>query len=308
MLVAERDGLLIEARDAERAGVFVCPDCGRDLILRRGEVKVAHFAHKPPVVCREARGETPEHHWAKAALRDAFSARGLKAALERRIVGEPAERRSDVVVWSPAGRAVAIEVQRSIMPLAEVRRRTASYLAAGLPVVWVSVLERAVADRVAGAEARIPAGEIAGEGGLFLDRLPLAAWARFAAWLIYGRSYWLDPRREALWFGRLELARTFAEPFLRDDPENGAVAVGGRWRSMKSRVDLRLYGPVPLADLKLVPHRRRAARLGTVDLPAGPVAWFDTADGLDGRIEAFTRRYRTARSALLRPAGSDDRP
>lgn len=307
MLVAERDGLLIEARDAERAGAFVCPDCGRDLILRRGEVKVAHFAHKPPVVCREARGETPEHHWAKAALRDAFSARGLEAAVERRLVGDPAERRSDVVVWSPTGRAVAIEVQRSVMPLAEVRRRTASYMAAGLPVVWVSVLDGDVADRIAATEGRAATGMPAGESGLFLDRLPLAAWARFAAWLVYGRSYWLDPAREALWFGRLELARTFAEPFLHEHPEAGTVAVGGRWRSMKSRVDLRLHGPVPLADLKLVPHRRRAARLGALDLPAGPVAWFDTPDGLDGRIEAFTRRYRAARSALLRPGGSADR-
>jgi hypothetical protein len=295
MLIAERDGLLVDASLAERAGAFTCPECGHDLILRRGEVRVSHFAHKPPIACREARGETAEHNWGKAALQAGFAARGLRAEVECRLVGDPAERRSDLVVWSPSGRPVAVEIQRSVMPLAEIRRRTVSYMAAGIPVVWVAVLQGETAAQLAARD--LAAG--ADAAGLFLDRLPLPAWARFAAHLVYGRSYWLDPDRGVLWFGRLEAARTFAQPFLRDDPAAGPTLVGGRWQSMKSRVDLRLRGPVPLGDLVVVPHRRRAARLGRLEVPAGPVVWFDTPDGLDRRIEAFTRAYRGARAEVL---------
>ena len=29
---------------------FKCPMCGNETILRKGKVKVHHFAHKPPVI------------------------------------------------------------------------------------------------------------------------------------------------------------------------------------------------------------------------------------------------------------------
>ena len=301
MLVAERDGLLIEAAAARRYDGFVCPECGRALILRRGELKIPHFAHLPPVECREARGETEAHHWAKAVLRDAFLKSGSDAEVERRLVGEPAERRTDLAVALPGGGMVAIEIQRSDLTLADIRTRTTSFMRAGVPVVWVGLVDDALALRIEAGRA----GAGLSPEGHFLDRLPLPAWARFAGRLAFGRSAWLDPAAGTLWIGRQEVSRQFAEPFRRGDPEIGFQDVGGRWRSMKTRVDLRLYGPVPFDALVLRASRRRAARIGDVDLPAGPIAWFDTQDGLDGRIETFTRGYRTARAAVLgRPAAA----
>ncbi|MBT9288219.1 competence protein CoiA [Prosthecodimorpha staleyi] len=300
MLVAERDGLLIDAAAARRHDGFVCPECGRALILRRGDLKVSHFAHLPPVECREARGETEAHHWAKAALRDAFLERRMEAEVERRLVGDPAERRTDLALALPGGGMVAIEIQRSDLTVAELRTRTASYMRASVPVLWVGLVDAALAERI--AAGRPGAGQ--SPEGLFLDRLPLPAWARFAGRLAFGRGAWLDPATGALWIGRQEVARQFAAPFRRGDPETGFQDVGGRWSSMKTRVDLRLHGPVPLRDLIVRASRRRAARIGGMDLPAGPIAWFDTEDGLDGRIEAFTRGYRAARAAVLGRPGA----
>ena len=38
---------LITADSAERGCDFKCPSCKESLILKRGKVKTAHFAHKP---------------------------------------------------------------------------------------------------------------------------------------------------------------------------------------------------------------------------------------------------------------------
>lgn len=46
-LYAYIDEKLVTADSAERGQNFTCPRCKEDLILKRGEIKAAHFAHKP---------------------------------------------------------------------------------------------------------------------------------------------------------------------------------------------------------------------------------------------------------------------
>ena len=75
MLVALSEGARITAAAAQRGGEFRCPSCGKELILKKGQVVIHHFAHKPPIVCDWARGETLAHLEAKRIVHEALTAR-----------------------------------------------------------------------------------------------------------------------------------------------------------------------------------------------------------------------------------------
>ena len=62
-----------------------CPENGR--------VVIHHFAHKPPILCDWARGETLAHLGAKRLVHAALTARGVKAELEYSVETLPGDRR-----------------------------------------------------------------------------------------------------------------------------------------------------------------------------------------------------------------------
>lgn len=62
------DGRYVTPNDAARDDEHRCPQCGDLVVLRRGEVKRAHFAHKPSATCS---AETVEHIVAKHAVAEA---------------------------------------------------------------------------------------------------------------------------------------------------------------------------------------------------------------------------------------------
>jgi hypothetical protein len=63
-------GELVPARKAKGEVGYRCPGCGGPLLLRKGEIRSAHFAHKPDAHCA---AETALHsgvkHWIAAILR-----------------------------------------------------------------------------------------------------------------------------------------------------------------------------------------------------------------------------------------------
>jgi len=117
------------------AGPFTCPECGGEVILRKGRIKVHHFAHKPPVDCAYGTGETELHRQAKQDIYDALLESGLctDVALEASIGGIV---RPDVQVRIKNVH-VAIEVQGSSLTVAEIARRTRGYYNLGVCVFWV---------------------------------------------------------------------------------------------------------------------------------------------------------------------------
>jgi Competence protein CoiA-like family len=99
------------------------------VILKQGRKVIWHFAHKPPTDCTWARGETLAHLGAKKLVRDALVARGLRAELEYTVAALPGDRRADVMVWSPAGEMVAVELQHTSIALSEIDARAFCYSA-----------------------------------------------------------------------------------------------------------------------------------------------------------------------------------
>ena len=47
---------------------FSCPECGDEVILKKGIVKVHHFAHKPPTSCEFGQGESEKHRACKLEI------------------------------------------------------------------------------------------------------------------------------------------------------------------------------------------------------------------------------------------------
>lgn len=128
-------GLKVFARDAVRKdGPYVCAGCGADLNLRRGSIRVAHFAHKPPVTCQYGMGETREHHEAKLGIYDGLVKYVCvkNAELEKRVNNQITDVYAEI-----NGIPVAIEIQRSKLTVAKIRERTVAYHAQGLAVVWI---------------------------------------------------------------------------------------------------------------------------------------------------------------------------
>ena len=144
MLCAIRtsDGEQVVARNGEKnRGPFTCPSCREAVVLRNGTLRVAHFAHKPPVTCSYGEGETEAHRQCKAEIYQALlkCPEATDVVLERPL-GEVRPDISAVI----RGERVAIEVQISALPLETVIHRTKEYARRGIALLWLSPWTRAL--------------------------------------------------------------------------------------------------------------------------------------------------------------------
>jgi competence protein CoiA len=169
------DGLKMVARDAERADApFSCASCAAEMTLKKGPLRIPHFAHKAATVCRVGAGETEDHFLVKLAIHDALREEPNVAhvELEKRLPGAVAD-----VFAVISGVPVAIEVQRSVLGVADVAARTANYHRLGIAVVWVALPD----------------------SDLSFSRYSPSAWERWCHAACFGRVYywvqgqWLRP-------------------------------------------------------------------------------------------------------------------
>ena len=82
MLMALLDDVLVLARDSGKDVTYLCPECRCEVTLKKGRKVVHHFAHKPPVTCYYAAGETVAHLKSKLDFHDHFKLSGLEASVE----------------------------------------------------------------------------------------------------------------------------------------------------------------------------------------------------------------------------------
>ena len=139
MLTALRqsDVVKVIARKCERdEAPFQCPSCQREVTLRKGSIKVHHFAHKPPVTCSRGKGESEQHLQVKLSIFDALSREGNVTELE-------VERDFGISVADVfaciSGTPVAIEIQRSTLSANEINARTRNYHRLGIAVLWIAL-------------------------------------------------------------------------------------------------------------------------------------------------------------------------
>lgn len=127
------------ATTEKNEGPFVCPECRKPLVLRKGTVVVHHFAHKPPVDCAYGTGETMEHMWAKYLIHDYLSKspRITKLDVEKTIQQNELKARPDVRCVVDNRYALGIEFQKSSLDPRQIEQRTATYHQLNVYVLWL---------------------------------------------------------------------------------------------------------------------------------------------------------------------------
>lgn len=267
MLIADCEGKRVEARHAVRELDHNCPKCRGLVILKRGRIVVAHFAHKPNANCDWARGETRAHLEAKQLLHDALAARGLRVEVERVVPSQTGDRRADVFFLSPTGIEVAIELQHTNIVIEEIERRAFSYAGAGIAQAWVPFLQPTVwVDAIACGPTT--------DGDWFIERYPARSFERWIHGLNHGSIWFYDPGRKMLWCGRFARHEIIRDGGTWYSAEGEEMHGGGysywskRWR------ELTLWGPHALDAVRVKYVRRRAFRKGNYNWPAGRVVQF----------------------------------
>lgn len=122
----DNEGKRVYAEGAEREISYVCPLCGEPVILRRGEIKVAHFAHKSGHECCDGwHYDMSEWH---LRMQMYFDEQYREVVVEK----DGVRHRADILM-----NGVVIEFQHSSLSAEEFRDRNDFYLSCGYKVVWV---------------------------------------------------------------------------------------------------------------------------------------------------------------------------
>lgn len=122
---------------------FHCPTCGSSVIMKVGEVKLPHFAHKSLSHCDSySEPESSLHLQGKNLLYRFFKSRNLTVELEKYL---PAIRqRADLLVNGH----IAVEFQCSSIPASQVASRSHGYSRSGMSTIWVSGLAEPIAEGI----------------------------------------------------------------------------------------------------------------------------------------------------------------
>lgn len=271
MLVALLDETRIEASVAVKGPDYHCPQCQQRLVLKKGRIVIDHFAHKPPIICNYAKGETREHMSGKLALRDSFRERGLEAEVEQAVLSSGGDRRADVLVHAPTSkqRRIAIELQHQPIDLDQIERRTRAYVLAGIPVLWIPLLKvdvRADAEEGGGDDS---------EGNFYIEKYTTPPWQRWLVEYMGERSLWFyDPDGMKLWRAKLSPCELYVPQNDWYDSDGSEQSSGGYTRTSRRWMRLDLWGPFALADVRLTSWHRWPSKTREYDCPGGRVGAF----------------------------------
>jgi competence protein CoiA len=261
MLTALHEGHRVYASAAEKGHDYACPRCGAALILRKGAIRIHHFAHRPPFDCGWGNGETMAHLEAKLALKEALAPRCHRIELEWPVDSLDGDRRADVFAWDMTGGRIAFEVQHTAITVEAIERRTAAYLSAGFAVVWLPFLRA----RFRPLARRTKAGEL---GDWVIERYRPLPFERWLEAFGFGEIWFWATRSKSLMRGVFEPDLTpVATPVWHAAFGEADAAPA---TSAGAPVTLRLYGPYEPSALVLRSSRRKPATLGRYDLPGGP--------------------------------------
>ncbi len=132
MLVAyDKDGNRIYANSEERYKECFCPECGRPLIHKKGEIKAPHFAHKVDANCPYGADKDSKSEW-HIHMQELFPPESLEVRFKDVNTGEL--HIADVYLEQSK---TVIEFQHSPISAEEFRSRTLFHANNGRRIVWV---------------------------------------------------------------------------------------------------------------------------------------------------------------------------
>ena len=267
MLIANLKGRRIEATVADRGPTYHCPKCSEVVILKKGRIVTHHFAHKPPVHCSWAKGETREHLKAKQLFKQEFVRRGLRVKVEHEIPSLPNDRRADVVIWSPRGQRFALELQHTPIDYNSLENRTQSYIHADVRVIWVPFMRPNY-----WKEAKELGPNV--DGDLLIERFPARPLEKWVHGFNFGKFWMFDSIRNALWRAKLYKHEIYVEESSWYEPDGEEVSAGGYSRISRRWRELKLWGPYDLDQVSIREMNRPPNKMGNHIYPGGQVGEF----------------------------------
>lgn len=177
-----RHGEVQAAEVEQEDGPFHCPACRGPVILKKGHIKIPHFAHLPDAECAYTNeGESEEHQLAKLEIYEALvRTPGITdVRLERYLQ----EVRPDVS-FVLGGELIAIEIQLSLLSRDQIAWRTEAYARKNIAVLWTPSFSME----------------------LFEGRYAPKDWERYLHTLYFGRVYY--------WFEGVKLVPVKFEEYL----------------------------------------------------------------------------------------------
>ncbi|RAZ79484.1 competence protein CoiA [Planococcus halotolerans] len=121
---------------------FYCPDCGSSVLLKIGDIKIPHFAHKSLSVCGSSEQESSLHLQGKILLQQFFITKGIPVEIESYL--PDIRQRADVFV----ARHTVIEYQCSPISATDIVRRSAAYSRHGLEFIWIAGSKETMENRI----------------------------------------------------------------------------------------------------------------------------------------------------------------
>ncbi|MDF8375133.1 hypothetical protein G9401_06005 [Weissella paramesenteroides] len=138
MMLIARHAHTKEYMDANLARLndeYVCPGCGEPVCLKKGKIKIAHYAHKIFANCgASSEGESALHLQGKLALFQYFSKKYDEVKLEPWL--SEIKQRPDLMIRR-GDKWTAIEFQCAPITLDQVRKRMAGYRKLHLQTLWI---------------------------------------------------------------------------------------------------------------------------------------------------------------------------
>lgn len=132
MLVAhDKDGHRIYANSEERYKECFCPECGKSLIHKKGEIKAPHFAHKVDDNCPYGADKDSKSEW-HIHMQELFPPESLEVRFKDDNTGEI--HIADVYLGQSK---TVIEFQHSPISAEEFRSRTLFHVKNGRRIVWI---------------------------------------------------------------------------------------------------------------------------------------------------------------------------
>ncbi|WP_084781824.1 competence protein CoiA [Bacillus niameyensis] len=125
-----------EIPDKQRKMAFYCPACKEPLILKAGEIRIPHFAHKKNSECTTivSEPESLPHLMGKQHLFTYLKNRGLEVYLEYYLAD--IKQRPDLL-FKQNGEYFVVEYQCSPIPRKLLQSRTEGYLRMGIVPFWI---------------------------------------------------------------------------------------------------------------------------------------------------------------------------
>lgn len=254
MLVALINGQRIHAGLAQKGEIYYCPGCHQEVTLKKGAKVIHHFAHKPPVTCSWATGETKAHLGAKSLLMNYFRDLGYQAEVEYPV----GSQRADVHVLGRNGPNI-FEVQHQPITPSEIATRTAAYFQAGAAVTWLALIDIAKNE---GKAKRTSDGYV-------IERYSPKPFERWLHGFNFKEIWFIDVATGMLWKGRFE-SSLIEVPYSEWHVSGGGTeSAGGYARVSKRWKKLFLSGPYPLSAIQFGRKARQSGVVGSHVYPAG---------------------------------------